>query len=251
MAHTRYKADMEVNPNKPIGEIALEYDGAIELFEDRNINYAFGGRQSLQDACEQAEASLPEITSLLGKMKHSTHEERPQDWSHWRIRDLIDLIVNRQHRYLRLRLSVFCKKSTELAKSGEGAGPSFAEINELILDFAQHFEEHMKEEEEFVFPHLKNMEMAEAQGEKKSNPYHELKFKQHPIAILTWKHEMVWHQWASLRKLTNYFRPSPGSSPEFIALCRGLKEFHDFLQQHGHLEDNILFRKAIEKRYLD
>src|ERR1019366_7904990 len=120
-----------------------------------------------------------------------------------------------------------------------------------ILDIAQHLEEHMKEEEDLVFPHLKEMEQAYAQGENRSNPYRELSVPQHPIANLSWKHELMWDRWVALRKLTNDYHASSGASPDFVDLYRGLKEFHEIFQQNCHLEDNILFRKAVEKGFLD
>ena len=242
---------MEVNPNKSIGEIAVEYDDAIELFEKRNINYAFGGRQTLQDACEQAGVPLPEIISALGKMKNFNPGERALDWSDRPIGVIIDHIVKRQHAYLRLRLSFFCKKSSELAKTIRELVPSVVQLNETILDIAQDLEEHMKEEETIVFPYLKEMESAQAKGENPSNLYRELDPPQHPIAKLSWKHEVVWDQWVTLRKLTNDYQAPAGANPDFVTLCRGLKEFQEIFQEHGHLEDNILFRKAIKSGFLD
>ncbi len=242
---------MEVNPNKSIGEIAVEYDDAIELFEKRDINYAFGGRQTLQDACEQAGVPLPEIISALGNMKNFNPGERALDWSDRSMGVIIDHIVKRQHAYLRLRLAFFCKKSSELAKAPGEVDPSVVQLNKTLLDIAEHLEEHMKEEEEVVFPYLKEMELATEQGINRSNRYRELAVPQHPIAKLTWKHEVMWDQWVTLRKLTNDYQAPAGANPDFVALCRGLKEFQEIFQEHGHLEDNILFRKAVEKGFLD
>ena len=250
MAHPQ-KGYMEINPNKPIGEIAVEYDDAIELFEKRNINYAFGGRQTLQDACEQAGIPSQEILSTLETMKHSNPGERALDWSDRSMEAIIDHIITCQHAFIRLRLAVFCKKSTELAKTVGEADPSVVQLNKAILDIAQHLEEHMKEEEDLIFPHLKEMEQAYAHGENRSNPYRELSVPQHPIAKLSWKHEVMWDQWVTLRKLTNDYQAPAGANPDFVDLCRGLKEFQEIFQEHGHLEDNILFRKAVKSGFLD
>ena len=51
---------------------------------------------------------------------------------------------------------------------------------------------------------------------------------------------------AQIRELSNGYTAPAGACPTFLALFRGLEEFERDLHHHVHLENNILFPRAVE-----
>ncbi len=241
---------MKINPDTSIGEIAVGLDGAVELFEENRINYFFGGHLNLKTACDQAGVALEGILESLEKLQRPQTGSRDLDWRHKPLREIINHIVRRQHVFIRLRLINFRKRASDLARSGNPWNPIFSQLNDLIQDMAQQMEEHMKIEEDVVFPYLNAMEQA--RSEKGGQPGAPLPSgsRQHILASLSWKHEAMWDKWVLLRKLTGEFHPPENENKDFEGLCGSFKEFEDYIHQHGHLEDNILFRRAVEEGFL-
>ncbi len=234
---------MKIIPDTLIGEIAVELDGAAELFEEKKINYFFKGRQTLRDTCDEAEVAVEEVLAGLAKLRAAEPPRRGVDWRDKSLRDIIDYIVKRQHVFIRLRLTCFRKRAFDLARSGRPWNPIFPQLNEAIQDMARQMEGHMDNEEKTVFPYLRAMEQVRyAQNGGAETLLGPSSY--HMLASLVWKHEAMWDKWILLRSLISGFHPEGNQNEDFAILCRGLEEFEGYIRQHGHLEDNILFRKA-------
>ena len=66
-----------------------------------------------------------------------------------------------------------------------------------------------------------------------------------PIEMMTQEHEAAGTLLAEIKELSNDFTPPPDACPTYHAFFDGLKEFEQDLHQHIHLENNILFPRAI------
>lgn len=233
---------MKIDPDQPIGEIAMELDGAIELFQERNLNYAFGGREKLRSACDRSGVVLEEIVAQLEKMEILTGRSWTRDERS--ITEIIDRILRRDHPYIRLRLAWFRWKS-ENARIGGIRQWTCVLLDDLIHQMTVEMEAHVKEEEDFIFPSLLRKERIhrlEGDGNRSMPPSDGT---QPPLSAPSWKHEKMWVNWVLLQELTDGYHAPPRANQEFVELCHGLRQFRDFIQEHAHLEDNILFRKAV------
>jgi regulator of cell morphogenesis and NO signaling len=238
---------MKIDPDKPIGEIAMELDGAIELFQERNINYAFGGRASLRSVCAQAGVSAEEIVARLGRMEvlagvQDGHEGRP-------ITGIIGYITRRDHPFIRSRLSWFCKKTGDLLAANAEQW-TFVLLNDLIHKMRMDMEAHMKEEEEVLFPHLIEMEKARYRGRSPDRSMAPSDRGPLSSSAMAWKHEKMWDNWVLIQGLTDHYHAPIRVDPRFVELCRRLQEFQGCVQDHAHLEDNVLFRRAVQLGFL-
>ena len=238
---------MKIDPDKPIGEIAMELDGAIELFQERNINYAFGGRASLRSVCAQAGVSAEEIMIRLGRMEvlaegRDVLDRRP-------IIGIIGYITRRDHPFIRSRLAWFCKKTEDLL-DGNAERLTFVLLNDLIHKMREDMEAHMKEEEEVLFPHLIERENALCRGGGPDGPTVPSGHAPRASSAMVRKHEKMWDHWVLIRELTDQYHAPIRVDRKFVELCRRLQEFQDCVQDHAHLEDNILFRRAVQLGFL-
>jgi regulator of cell morphogenesis and NO signaling len=238
---------MRIDLDRPIGEIAMELDGAIELFQEKNINYSFGGRVALRSACDQAGVRPEEIVARLERMKSLVGPGADEDGGS--MAGIIERILRREHPYIRLRLAWFSKKVEDL-QIGGSCNLTCVLLKDLICEMRREMEVHMKEEEEVVFPHLIEMErihglQGDPRGSKTTPDPH-----QAFLSALAWDHESMWNNWVLFQELTDHYHTPIQVEQNLVELCRGLREFQEYIQDHAHLEDNVLFRKAVRMGFL-
>jgi regulator of cell morphogenesis and NO signaling len=64
--------------------------------------------------------------------------------------------------------------------------------------------------------------------------------------MMTREHDAAGTLMAEIRRLSGTFTTPEDACPTFHAFYDGLREFEQDLHQHIHLENNILFPRAIE-----
>jgi regulator of cell morphogenesis and NO signaling len=108
--------------------------------------------------------------------------------------------------------------------------PELVEIARLFAELTREMEAHMANEEEIVFPRIKA-----GSGEDLAAL----------IEQMEGEHEGAGELMHRLRRLTNDFQPPEGACNTYRASFAKLEEFEADLHTHVHLENNILFPKAI------
>lgn len=101
----------------------------------------------------------------------------------------------------------------------------------------------MKKEELILFPFIKQLVKADKEGVKANLPH--FGTVNNPIAMMEDEHENAGNIFKEICKLTNNYTPPERACNTFKALYAKLEEFEQDLHQHIHLENNILFPKAI------
>ena len=104
--------------------------------------------------------------------------------------------------------------------------------------------QHMAKEEAVLFPYIADLERAVANGAAKPDSC--FGTVANPIAMMTQEHDAAGTLLAEIRRLSHKFTTPEDACPTFHAFYDGLKEFEQDLHQHIHLENNILFPRAIE-----
>ncbi len=225
-----------------VRDIALENPGAIRVFETFGIDYCCGGRKSLAEACAMKEIAVEKVIEALERAT-TTPNDRPEDWTVKSLGQLAAHIVTVHHAYVRKELP----RLEELAaKVVRRHGDTHAELPEIQAKLAQLGEEllqHCAKEEIFLFPYITKLERA-IDGET-SKPHGCFGSVADPIAMMTQEHDAAGTLIAEMRELSDGFQPPEGSCPTYRGFYNGLREFEQDLHQHIHLENNILFPRAI------
>lgn len=104
--------------------------------------------------------------------------------------------------------------------------------------------QHMKKEELILFPFIKKMQMAKDAGEPMPQP--SFGIVGNPIAMMKAEHEDEGERYEKMSEMTDGFNPPEYACNTWRVTYGLLKEFQDDLFQHIHLENNILFPKALK-----
>jgi regulator of cell morphogenesis and NO signaling len=240
---------MKIDTTKPVGEIAAEMPGAIPVFEEMRVDYAFAGNRTLREACALAGVPVDKVVGLLEEAAPSG-AQGDKDRRRVPIGELIDTIVEQHHLFAWSRLAYLRNLATKVAYTEGAKRPELAELNKAVHAMANEMEEHMAKEEEIVFPFLREAVQAREKGEPLAKDPDGGTAVERPLQILLWEHGTISGRWNEIRGLTHDYRPLPGDPPAVKELYRHLREYELNLHHHTHLENNVLFKRVMDSGLL-
>jgi regulator of cell morphogenesis and NO signaling len=234
---------MNFDSTQTVAEIAREYTAAVPVFEAFGIDYCCGGNRPLEVACARQNVSLNVVLSNLSSalVTRPTEDER-----HWMVAPLAEVaehIVGEHHSYARRELPRVAALAAKVETRHGYAFPETHEIRELIEAMSSEMFTHMLKEEEVLFPRLKAVEEAAEAGKKPQPALFGAPIN--PIRHMMNDHDDTGLVLKSLRRLTHRHRPPADACMSFQALYHGLEALEKDLHQHIHLENNILFPRAL------
>ncbi len=236
---------MNINAQRTVAEIALESPHSAAIFERLGIDYCCNGRKPLAEACQTAGIDLNRVTDLLSRAASTEHSGvEAADWSHQSLAALINHIVEKHHAFCRgecARLEPLLTKVR--SKHGEGH-PELSAIQDEFTELRSELDMHMMKEERMLFPYIISLEKS-ATG-KSFPPRAPFGTVQNPVRMMMQEHDSAGHSIQEIRKLTANFTVPLDACTSFKALYQGLGAFEADLHQHIHLENNLLFPRAIE-----
>jgi regulator of cell morphogenesis and NO signaling len=116
-------------------------------------------------------------------------------------------------------------------------------IQSKLAELGEELIEHQGKEEAVLFPYISKLDRyASGNGAKPRNCFGTVA---HPIEMMTRDHDIAGSLMAEIRRLSHDYMPPEGACPTFRAFYAGLHEFEQDLHQHIHLENNLLFPRAI------
>ena len=228
--------------NQTVREIAIEHPATVRVFESLGIDYCCGGKRTLKDACERAGVPVERVLDLLAP----AGEDLPADTANWggaTFQELIRHIVERHHGYVRgetPRLMAMFEKV--LSRHGKDR-PELASIRDLFGALTEELSVHMLKEERVLFPYLEQMESAVIRGT--APPPACFGSIEMPISRMLADHDDAGELLGKISALSSGYRPPDSACPTYRALYHGLEEFERDLHHHVHLENNILFPRAL------
>jgi regulator of cell morphogenesis and NO signaling len=235
---------MNIAVERTVREIALEQPSSIRVFERFGIDYCCGGRKSLAQACEESQLSIDQVTEKLREASGVNDDEDLGQWQSASLAKLIQYIVRRHHTFVRQeipRLRVLAEKVH--ARHGEHH-VELKEVKELLDRASGDLTSHMLKEEQVLFPCIARMEHALAIGEELPPTF--FGSVANPIQMMMAEHDRAGDLLRQIRQLTSNYLAPDGACPSYLGLLSGLHEFEQDLHRHVHLENNILFPRALK-----
>ena len=226
-----------------VREIALEQPTAIHVFEQFGIDYCCGGRKPLAEACA---ARNLEIDSVLAALEEA--EKKPgieiDSWAEKSLESLSSHIVARHHAYVRRELPRLGQLAEKVVNRHGSTKPELPVIAAILMQLHEELIQHLAKEEAMLFPYIVALEQSVSLGA--ARPQSCFGAVVNPIAMMTQEHDAAGSLLSEIRRLSGNFTTPEDACPTFHAFYDGLEEFEQDLHQHIHLENNILFPRAIE-----
>lgn len=211
-----------------LAELAVAHPAAARVFYANRLDFCCGGRRSFADACRErgldADAILAEITRDEATFGPVTR------WDTAPLPMLVDHIVNYYHRRLRETLPELVRmarrvetRHREKASCPTGLAVLLEHVQRSVLD-------HLEKEETILFPAITRRVGAHVAA---------------PVQVMELEHEHHKADLLRIRALTDDLEPPAEACTTWRALYLGLQQLEQELMEHIHLENNILFRRAL------
>ena len=233
---------MKFSGETKVNEIALAHPGACRILEDAGVDYCCGGGKSLHEACLHADVPAEEILNQLRQNSELVDPEQTQ-WTSRPLAELTRHIRQHHHRYVR---DVSPRLRALLARVREKHGAKHPEIDgieKLFGDVAREMIMHMQKEEQILFPYIDALETSAKLQSSLEPPFFQT--VRNPIHMMMQEHAAAGEIVKEIRRVTAGYKTPKDACTTFKALYQGLQEFEEDLHEHVHLENNILFPRAV------
>jgi regulator of cell morphogenesis and NO signaling len=230
------------NIAKTVRDIALEQPTSIRVFERLGIDYCCGGRKPLAEACSERNLQFDDVLSALDSAAQSA-TPAGTDWAQASLRQLVAHIVATHHEYVKSELPRLAMLAEKVVNRHGDTQAHLPVLKNILAQLDEELIHHLGKEEHILFPYITKLEEAQASGG--AVPHGCFGTVAHPIEMMTSEHDAAGQMLAQIEQLTSNFTTPEGACPTYLAFYTGLKEFEQDLHQHIHLENNILFPRAI------
>lgn len=214
--------------NQPLGALAVAIPRATRLFRQYDLDFCCGGKQTLLRAVSKKDLDIDMIERLLAEI-----EQQPETSANWQtatLTEIIQYIIPRFHDRHRQELPelVLMAEKVERVHGDKAACPHGLAIQ--LKNILDELTSHMMKEEQILFPMIVSGMGRQASG---------------PISVMEREHDDAGNILEEIKRLTDNVTPPEGACVTWRALYAGINEFISDLMEHIHLENNLLFPRAL------
>lgn len=229
--------------NQIIGELVAEDYRTASVFKKYSIDFCCQGNRTIQEACDRKNIDTTKVIEDLDALMQAKSASAT-DYQSWPLDLLADYIEKKHHRYIQEKTLEIQPYLDKICKVHGKHHPELFEIKEEFNASASELAAHMKKEEQIVFPFIRKM-MNAKQDNAAVDAAHFGTIK-NPIQMMMDEHTLEGNRFMKIKALSNNFMPPQDACNTYRVSFAFLNEFEQDLHLHIHLENNILFPKAIK-----
>jgi regulator of cell morphogenesis and NO signaling len=230
-----------------MADVALTFPGALEILKKYDLDFCCGGKKPFREICQRSGIDAEEVWGEILQARATHGADNRMNFNLWDLPLLIDFIVQHHHQYVTTSIPQITELLDKVCSVHGGDTPALFSIREDFNALALELMAHMPKEEDVLFPAIRkivdqakaNLNVAAAQSHLKVI-----------IAVMEHEHERAGDLIKSIRSLTENYTPPAYACPTFMMAYVMLKQFDDDLLQHIHVENNVLFPKAVGEAFL-
>ena len=217
-----------IDANQTLGQVATAHPASTLVFLRHRLDFCCGGGQRLDEACRDVGLDPAEV---IREIESEGASRSTQRWDAKPLPDLIAFILGRYHEPLRADLPALIEAARRVERV-HGKKPSCPTgLASLLEQLAAELEQHMMKEEQVLFPAIR--------AGRRGGPVHM------PIRVMMQEHDDHGANLRRVRELATGFAPPAEACATWRALYAGLEKLESELMEHIHLENNVLFPRAL------
>ena len=219
-----------------LGEIVANDFRAASLFSKFGIDFCCGGKKTLNQACNEKVLNPDGLELELNELCNQPVAPS-QNFNNWNLAFLADYIVNTHHQYVVKTLPELVFYTQKIATVHGSHHPELVEVASLFAQVNVELLQHLQKEEEVLFPAIKEALQGEAPNARQ--------LIASEIARMSSEHEFAGGAIDRINVLTNNYILPEDACNTYLVTLKLLKQFEEDLHIHVHLENNILYPKAL------
>lgn len=219
-----------------LGNIVTNDFRTAEIFKNAGLDFCCGGKKSLELACHEKDLNVDLVVRQLEKLNESPAAPG-QNYNDWSLDFLADYIVNSHHKYVLKTLPELIFYTQKIANVHGAHHPELLEVAQLFSQINAELLQHLKNEEEVLFPAIKDA--LKSNSPKIRETIHS------EITRMNGEHEFAGGAMDKINLITNGYEVPADGCNTYLVTFKLLNQFEDDLHIHVHLENNILYPKAL------
>ena len=236
---------MTHNTTTTVRELAVCEPTATRVFEKLKIDYCCGGGKTLDAACAVAGVRTEDVWQLLEEARQSQAVSgNAIDFQTASLTELVGYILNKHHVFTKEEMARLDALTEKVCSVHGQNHPELLRVKSLFQSLCADLKPHMFKEEQVLFPYIIRLEEAV----KSNRPLMPPPFGtvQNPVRMMMFEHDTAGELLRELREATSNYTTPEDACISYRTLYEALAAFEQDLHQHIHLENNILFPRAVE-----
>jgi regulator of cell morphogenesis and NO signaling len=221
---------------RTIGQIVADDYRAAAIFKQAGIDFCCGGNKSLDTACNEKNIETDKLAKEIQELELSSPGFQ-FDFKNWDLSFLADYIMNTHHKYVLKTLPELVHYTQKIAQVHGENHTELVEIASMFIEINKELTQHLRNEEDVLFPAIKEVLKSNSIGAKST-----IKTE---IARMTGEHEFAGGAMDKINVMTNGYALPKDACNTYRVAFKLLEEFEDDLHTHVHLENNLLYPKAL------
>ncbi|WP_317045403.1 iron-sulfur cluster repair di-iron protein [Arenibacter nanhaiticus] len=225
-----------------MGQLVAQNYRTAAIFSKYDIDFCCKGEKTIDEVCLKKGIDTEHLQERLNEVLNTT-DSQDIDYQSWSLYLLANHIENTHHQYVRRNIPTLLKYLNKLCNVHGRRHSELYEINDLFKETATHLKHHMAMEETILFPIVRKMtKNIEADINLALPNFGNV---DNPISKMMQEHDNEGENFKKIATLSNNFTPPKDACTTYKVAFSLLKEFEADLLLHIHLENTILFPKAI------
>lgn len=232
---------MVITAETPVHDIAAQLPNAVPVLERFGIGDCCGDRSTLGEACTSQHLNLAPVLEAL-KACHQEVSAPDTQWEQTLLTEMIEYIVRKHHAFTREQIKLIDDLLAKVERNHGTDHPEIFQVSKTFAVISTELTHHFYWEEDILFPYIAQLGTGQQPG---LPPV--FGSVQQPVNRMIMEHDQTGNELRLLRKLTNNYELPGVVCSTWHALYRALEDLERDLHQHIHLENDILFPRALEQ----
>lgn len=229
---------MNIHEQTIIGELVAADYRTASVFKGHGIDFCCNGNRTIGEACREKALEPGALIGVLEDVR-SQANTAVAAYNSWPADLLADYIEKKHHRYVTAKVAEIAPFLGKVVRVHGERHPELKEVEALFQESAAELSAHMKKEETILFPYIRSMMVNGA-------VHAAFGTVENPISVMRHEHDIEGGRFQRIAELTGNYTPPADACNTYRVTFSLLKEFEEDLHLHVHLENNILFPKAIK-----
>ena len=219
-----------------MADIAAAVPSSVAVLQAYGIDFCCGGRRAIGEVCRDHGLVFNDVSEAIDASTR-TLTAANRDWRCAPLHALVDHIVSTYHVRLRQDLPRLEALASKARRAHEANAPHLVHVEELLGELSADLSGHMRKEEQVLFPAIRALEAGDARQSR---------WLAAPVTVMEQEHERAGALLTELRRTTDGYVAPEWACTTLKALYQGLEELERSMHVHVHLENNVLFPRAME-----
>lgn len=228
---------MNITEQTIVGDLVAKDYRTASVFKKQGIDFCCAGNRTIAEACAKKSIDPALVVANLEEIVNKTNNP-VTDYNSWPLDLLADYVEKKHHRYVEEKIVEIVPFLNKVASVHGDRHPELLEVQDLFRGCVEELTSHMQKEEQILFPYVRKI----AIGNAVKAPFGSV---QNPIAMMMDEHTNEGERFRRIAELTDNYTPPADACNTYRVTFALLNEFEEDLHLHIHLENNILFPKAI------